>query len=88
MMAFPSMLLEPAAQAGMSHPTGDFDEENLDSIKEEYPHFFIFCQLQLGRRMEPGEHWENAKVIAKIPTKELVKMTVEDFRKRGVQISP
>ena len=87
MLVFPSMLITAALAAGIKVPSEDFDEENLDSIKEDYPHFVVFCHLQLNRRMSPGEHWENAKIIAKIPEKDLKAMMLEDFLKLGLHYS-
>lgn len=85
-MAFPNMLATAAEQAGMKVPSGK--GVNLDDYgtwdKEAYPHFFIYCQLQLGRAIRLGEHWENAKIIATIPEEKLKLMTIDEFRELGV----
>jgi len=88
MIAFPGMLLEPARQAGMATPSAPrWDGEDLESIKDEFPHFYVFCRLQLGRSMSSwNEHWENAEVIADIPEDELKQMDPMDFIRRGVQL--
>lgn len=80
MLAFPEMLEAPAKQAGMKVPP---NTERFSKLK--FPHFHIFCKLQLNRRMKPGEQWNNAKVIAAIPEKELKKMTLEDFIAKGLE---
>jgi hypothetical protein len=84
MIAFAGMLLGAAKEAGMKipkHPDDDFD-------RKKFPHFHCFCLLQLGRPcVTPGEHFGNAKIIAKIPEKKLVKMTLEDFIRAGVRYS-
>lgn len=93
MIAFAGMLIEPAARAHMPAPSHDeINEYGLRSRfngalcdKEKYPHFWVFCLLQLARPMtSPTEHWENAKIIAAIPRERLVTMTVADFQKAGV----
>ena len=62
MVAFPTMLVAPAKDAGIEVPD---DLDNYD--KELYPHFFVFCVVQLGRPMpHPSAHFDNAKIIGKI----------------------
>jgi len=81
MLVFPHMLITPATAAGMSVPT---DADNFDG--NEYPHFAVFCTLQLGRRMKmDGEQWRNAKVIASIPKDRITQMTLEDFLAAGLE---
>lgn len=61
------------------------DPDNFD--REAFPHFFIFTELQLGRRMSsPSEHSDNAKVIAPIPVDRLKTMTLQDFIDAGLQL--
>lgn len=89
MIVFEGLIAVAAKKAGMKTPP----EEQLDVKvggwdKKDYPHFFVFCNLQLGRSMSsPNQHWENAKVIAAIPEEKLKTMTVEDFVAAGVDIS-
>jgi hypothetical protein len=80
MIAFPSMLIPAAEKAGMKVP------ENPDNFKAtKFPHFAVFCNLQLGRAMTSWEeHWYNAETIAKIPEEKVKKMTVQDFREAGI----
>lgn len=81
MIAFPKMLVSAAKAAKMKVPK-DPDE----FPKEKYPHFWIFCAIQLARPMRsPGEHWENAKIIAEISEEKLKTMTFADFISAGVQ---
>ena len=81
MIAFPGMLVPAAEKAKMKAPP---DPNNFD--KEEFPHFHVFCELQLCRPMlQLYEHWENAKAIARIPVEKLKTMTLEEFRGAGVQ---
>lgn len=82
MMAFPSMLVSAAEKAGMKVP-----EDPDEFEREDYPHFAIFCALQLGRRIQMGEHWDNAKVIAAVPEDEIRTLTLEDFINRGLSWS-
>lgn len=81
MIAFPSMLASAAIKAGMKVPPEDRLEGDLDGIKEEFPHWFVYCMLQLCRPIAWGDHWENAKIIAAIPEDQLKTMTEDDFRK-------
>jgi hypothetical protein len=82
MFLFAELLVEAAEQAGIKVPP---DPEEWEVLSEEYPHFYVFCACQLERPMQPGEHWENAKVIASIPTDQLRKMKIGDFRRAGVK---
>ena len=85
MMAFPSMLFDAADQANMAHPSENWDENWTDELKEEYPHFFCYCMLQLCRPITWGEHWENAKIIAKIPKSKIKTMELVDFIAEGLK---
>lgn len=80
MLVFPGMLVAAATEAGMKVPP---DPDNFDS--GQYPHFRVFCNMQLGRRMQPGEQWENAKVIAAVPEDEIRTITAADLIRRGLQ---
>lgn len=80
MIAFPSLLLEPAKQAGMAIPT--VDNETFDA--NEFPHFAVFCAWQCGRSMPtPSAHWDNAKVIAGIPPARIRIVTGFDLQSLG-----
>ena len=75
MIAFRGMLLEPAKQSGMKVPE---DADNFDY--DEYPHFSVFCAVQIGAAMPyPTAHWENAKVIAEIPEEKVRTITWEEI---------
>lgn len=84
MIAFASMLTEPAKQAGMSVPLDKKLNDNLEGYREAYPHFYVFCTVQLGRSVPyHGVHWENAKIIAGIPAEKLLHMTLHDLEDLG-----
>jgi hypothetical protein len=93
MLAFQSMIAKAATDAGMKVPPEDqldvFDDTmNTVWTIEDYPHFGIFCHLQLARSMSsPNQHWENAKVIAAIPEEQLKTMLIQDFVAAGVDIT-
>lgn len=79
MIAFPGMLLTPAKDAGMKVPD---DAENFN--KEEYPHFYVFLQVQLGAPMPfPSAHFENAKVIAQLSDDEILNITYAELLEKG-----
>lgn len=85
MIAFPSMLVQVAQDAGMKVPD---DPNAFEEHRDECPHFFCFCVLQLARSVVyHGEHFDNAKIIAAIPKKRLMKMTLQDFLNAGVHYS-
>lgn len=80
-MAFPGMLVEAAKQAGMEVPS---DPDHYDN--EKFPHFHVFCGAQLGRSLAFwGEHWENAKVVAEIPEKEIRTLTIQQLVDKGLK---
>lgn len=80
MMVYPSMLIEASVQAGMQVPP---DPDNFN--RDEYPHFHIFCMVQLGRAVNWGEHWENAKVVARIPDTKVKTITLEELVNDGLE---
>lgn len=75
MLAFPSMLINAANSAGIKTPDNP-DEYNA----AEFPHFYVFCQLQLCKRMgDWQEHWRNARVIALVPDDEIRKISAAEL---------
>ena len=82
MIAFPSMLVEAAQQANMPVPP---NPDQFEEVKDTYPHFYVYCLLQLSRPVRWGEHWDNAKVIADISVDNLKTMTLEDFIAKGLE---
>lgn len=78
MLAFPSMLTSAAKNADMAVP------DNPDNYNpDEFPHFHVFCNMQLGVAMTAGAHWENAKVIAQIPEENLRTVTAGEILDMG-----
>ena len=71
MIVFPSMIAEAAAEAGMKVPVDP--EAEYDPAK--FMHWHVYCSVQLGCPVTWGNHWENAKIIAKIPDKKIKKIT-------------
>ena len=94
MIVFPGLLEEASREAGMKTPTEE-QMEYLDSleenetqqhrdIKEEFPHFAVFCATQLCRPLTHwGEHWNNAKIIALIPEDDIKRITFKQLTKLG-----
>lgn len=80
MLAFPGMLVSAATQAGMKVPA---NPDEFDA--NEFPHFYVFCEVQLGRRMHPGAHWTNAEVVAKIPDDKIKSVTFGELVNLGFQ---
>lgn len=79
MFAFPGLLVKAAEDAGMKVPS---DPDNY--VAAEYPHFHVFCNAQIGRRMPyPGVHFDNARVIAGIPDEDILHLTRKDLVTRG-----
>jgi hypothetical protein len=84
-LVYPSMLIDAAMDAGMAFPP-EVEEDlhfDIDSCKKEYPHFFVYCMIQLCRPITWGNHWNNAKIIANVPKDELMTMTEQDFVRLG-----
>jgi hypothetical protein len=74
MIGFPEMLVAPAEKAGIKTPP---DADNFDA--KDFPHFAVFLNLQLGRRMPtPVSHWYNAKIIAAIPEDKIRTITTDE----------
>lgn len=83
MLAFASMLLSAADEAGIKHPPEDqVDEMSYD--RDQYPHWHVLCVTQLSRPMVHGEHFENAVALSKISEDALKTMTINDLREAGV----
>lgn len=78
MIVFPDMIAEAAKKAGMKVPP---DVDNFDA--EEYPHFQVYCNVQLGVPITWGNHWTNAEIIAKIPENKIKATSLNDLYKLG-----
>lgn len=81
MFAFPALLVSAATDAGMPVPPDPNDFED-----EKYPHFSVFCAVQLGRPMVPGEHFDNAKIISGLTNEEIRTVTLEGLIAKGLRI--
>lgn len=84
MMIFPGMLIEAAKRAGIKVPEVDVDKEDYD--KYQFPHFGVFCNMQLNRPVVWGEHWDNAKIIATIPEDKIKDVTLSNLFELGCQM--
>ena len=63
MIGFEEMLVEPAVQAGIKIPDDPYKYD-----PEEFPHWTVFCNWQLGRSLpSPDSHFRNAQIIAAVP---------------------
>ena len=83
MLVYPTMLVKSATDAGMKVPP---DPDNFDA--NEFPHFEVFCQVQLNRPMNVlNEHWENAKIIAGISEDDIRKVRLADLLALGLSYS-
>lgn len=82
MIAFPAMLISAAERAGMKTPT--FEKAD-DFDNDEFPHFAVFCALQLGRPMvDMNEHWDNARIVAAVPEEDIRTTTLQYYLDRGL----
>ena len=79
MIAYPRMLVEAAVQAGMKVP------ENPDHFdKWEFSHFEVFIKAQIGKKTNyPGEHWDNAHIIAGFTEEAIRTVTMPELVKKG-----
>jgi len=82
MIIFPGMLVEAAKQANMKCPE---DPDSKEWSPDEYPHFNIYCLVQLCRSIRYGEHWENAKVVAAVPEDQIRTITLDDLIELGLE---
>ena len=83
MIAFPEMLVDSATKAGIKVPS---DVTEYD--KNTYPHWYVFCTLQLGQPMPYWSvHYDNAKVIAGISDDKLKKLTLDEVVALGFNIA-
>jgi hypothetical protein len=82
MLAFPGMLVDAAKQAGIKTPP---NPDDFSKVKDEYPHFYVFCELQLGHTLYNGmtSHWDNAKIIADIPDDKIRTITCGEIYNLG-----
>lgn len=88
MIAFASMLIRPAEEAGMKCPTYQALKDKNDEFNpEKFPHFAVFCNVQLGQAMPSWTaHWENAKIIAAIPEDKIRTITLPELLALGLHI--
>jgi hypothetical protein len=83
MIAFPNILASYAKDAGMAVPE---DPEKFLECKEEFPHFAVYCLLQLGTSMPNAMSARtNADVIAAVPADKVKDMTLADFEALGFE---
>jgi hypothetical protein len=84
MITFPEILKAPANKAGIQMPD---DVSRYEEYAELYPHFFVFCRMQLGSPMPyPSVHFDNAKIIALFTEEDFLTLTYEDIVNHGFQI--
>lgn len=82
MIAFPIMAVAPAGEAGIKVPP---DPDNYDP--QDYPHFAVFCKVQLGAPMpNPSAHWENAKIVAGVSDADIMSITYQQLLDLGLSI--
>ena len=82
MLAFPEMIAPAAEEAGIKVPE---DLENFDP--KEYPHWLVFSKVQLGAPMpHASAHWENAKVVAKVPEDKIKLVTLKELEELGLAV--
>jgi hypothetical protein len=78
MIVFESMLVDAATEAGMKIPP---DPESY--VPNDYPHFHVFCRVQMNRPVTWGNHWNNARIIAAVPEEEIRTVTEDQLTARG-----
>lgn len=74
MIVSPHAIAPAAIEAEMKVPD---DPMTYDPV--EYPHWHVYCCVQLGVPVQWGNHWENAKIIAKIPDDKILTVTMADL---------
>lgn len=98
MIVFPGLIVGAASEAGIKVPSPEeqeqFDKDCVyrswpaklrkDKFIETYAHWHVFCTVQLGRPMQHGEQFENAKVIAALSDEEIKTVTLEQLINKGL----
>jgi hypothetical protein len=78
MLVHPGSIAKAAQDAGMAVPS------DLDSYNQEaYPHWDVYCKVQLGVPVTWGNHWRNAKIITDIPLDRIRDVTLQDLEALG-----
>ena len=72
-------LVVDSREAGISVPPDPFYFDPT-----EYPHFWLFCMVQMGRPFRHAEPRHNAKVIATIQDKDLYTITMSELMDKGL----
>lgn len=82
MIAFPEMLTHAAHDALIPVP------DNLEHYNVlEYPHWNVFCLMQLGAPMpEVDVHYHNAEIVARISEDEIMSILPNEIIKRGFRV--
>lgn len=81
MIAFAGLLVGPATEAGIKVPD---DPEEYDP--NEFVHFHVFCNVQLGAPMSPETPLANAIIIAQLTEAELRTLTLKQLIARGIAV--
>lgn len=85
MICLPSMLVEPAIQGGIKVPEDLDDDMDIDG--EEFPHFVVYLNVQLGSPMPSAtSHWNNAKIVGAIPEDKIKTITWEEITELGIEV--
>lgn len=83
MIAFIGMAAAAARAAGMKTPP---DEELNTFNSSDYPHFYVYSNMQLGRRCPSStSHWHNARLVAGISDDEIKTVTVGMLDQKGFE---
>jgi len=81
------MIAGVAKKAGIKTPKNPDD----DFDRNAYPHFFVFCEITLGRAISAGtwHSWAeyNAKIIASLSEERIKTMTLGNLVDVGVELS-
>lgn len=95
MFSRPSQLLPAAHAAGMHIPPHNTPIIAMGAIgwydvdkgfdPNEYPHFQVFCNVQLWRSADHGEHWENARIVAGLPIRRVWQVDLKALMREGLQ---
>ena len=95
MIANVGLLTGPAKEGGIKFPPtpeerGEgthIDDYLLEFDANEYPHWAVYLNIQLGRPMPtPHAHWDNAQIIGTIPEERIREITLEDLENLGISI--
>lgn len=85
---FAGMLRPPAEAAGIKVPIGEDGKVDENYKPQEYPHWHVYCAIQLGAALPSWDApWENARIIGRLTDDEVKTVDFNGLMAEGLRIS-